>query len=86
MSGQYPQINGMTDRTLQTRVNAAIQRPVVDWAKAVGDFYTAEQLQPVFGRLIAQYVRARFAEMGEPSDFRFVEIGALICDALAHES
>jgi len=49
--------------------------PADPFGKA-GDFYTAEQLQPVFGRLIAQYARARSAEMGEPSDFRFVEIGA----------
>ena len=49
--------------------------PADPFGKA-GDFYTAEQLQPVFGRLIAQYARARFTEMGEPSDFRFVEIGA----------
>jgi len=41
-----------------------------------GDFYTAEQLQPVFGILIAQAVRALRREMGEPADFQVVELGA----------
>ena len=41
-----------------------------------GDFYTAEQLQPVFGRLIAAYVRRLYEEMGSPPDFAVVELGA----------
>ncbi len=41
-----------------------------------GDFYTAEQLQPVFGRLIAARVRRLFEEMGEPEEFTVVELGA----------
>jgi SAM-dependent MidA family methyltransferase len=41
-----------------------------------GDFYTASQLQPVFGRLIARAVRALRAEMNEPKDFLVVELGA----------
>ncbi len=41
-----------------------------------GDFYTASQLQPVFGRLIARAVRALRAEMGEPEDFQLVELGS----------
>lgn len=41
-----------------------------------GDYYTAEQLQPVFGTLIAQYVRSVRDEMRAPSDFRVVELGA----------
>src|SRR5947207_2349821 len=34
-----------------------------------GDFFTAEQVQPVFGLLIATRIRALFREMGEPADF-----------------
>lgn len=41
-----------------------------------GDFYTAEQLQPVFGILIARLVRHMFHELGEPEDFTVVELGA----------
>jgi SAM-dependent MidA family methyltransferase len=41
-----------------------------------GDFYTAEQIQPVFGRLIAEYLRqlATDAELSEP--VTLVELGA----------
>jgi SAM-dependent MidA family methyltransferase len=41
-----------------------------------GDFYTAEQVQPVFGILIAAAVRALWHRMGEPADFTVVELGA----------
>ncbi len=41
-----------------------------------GDFYTAEQIQPVFGILIAARIRALYREMGEPPDFKVVELGA----------
>ncbi|MDP3001408.1 MAG: SAM-dependent methyltransferase [Bryobacterales bacterium] len=41
-----------------------------------GDFYTAEQIQPVFGRLMAGLVRSLRREMGEPADFTVVELGA----------
>ena len=40
-----------------------------------GDFYTAEQLQPVFGILIAARVRQLYRAMGEPRDFTVVELG-----------
>jgi SAM-dependent MidA family methyltransferase len=40
-----------------------------------GDFFTAEQLQPVFGILIAARIRMLYRAMGEPSDFTVVEIG-----------
>jgi SAM-dependent MidA family methyltransferase len=43
---------------------------------AGGDFYTAEQLQPVFGRLIAARVGALFEELGRPPEFTVVELGA----------
>jgi SAM-dependent MidA family methyltransferase len=41
-----------------------------------GDFFTAEQLQPVFGILIAARIRQLFHEMGEPAGFTVVELGA----------
>jgi SAM-dependent MidA family methyltransferase len=41
-----------------------------------GDFYTAEQIQPVFGILMAARIRALHHEMGAPSDFTVVELGA----------
>jgi SAM-dependent MidA family methyltransferase len=41
-----------------------------------GDFYTAEQLQPVFGILIGERIRQLHRSMGEPADFTVVELGA----------
>jgi SAM-dependent MidA family methyltransferase len=41
-----------------------------------GDFFTAEQVQPVFGLLIAQALREFRATMGDPPSFRVVELGA----------
>jgi SAM-dependent MidA family methyltransferase len=41
-----------------------------------GDFFTAEQLQPVFGILMAARVRQLWQAMGEPADFTVVELGA----------
>lgn len=41
-----------------------------------GDFFTAEQVQPVFGILIAARIRQLFRAMGEPSGFTVVELGA----------
>jgi SAM-dependent MidA family methyltransferase len=41
-----------------------------------GDFFTAEQLQPVFGILIAARIRQLFRDLGEPSGFTVVELGA----------
>jgi len=41
-----------------------------------GDFFTAEQLQPVFGILIAARIREFRRQMGEPEDFTVVELGA----------
>lgn len=40
-----------------------------------GDFYTAEQMQPVFGRIVAQFLRALAAE-AEMSSLTVVELGA----------
>lgn len=41
-----------------------------------GDFYTAEQIQPVFGILIAARIRQLYREMGSPTGFTVVELGA----------
>ncbi len=41
-----------------------------------GDFFTAEQIQPVFGILMAACIRELFREMGEPAGFTVVELGA----------
>jgi SAM-dependent MidA family methyltransferase len=41
-----------------------------------GDFYTAEQIQPVFGILMAARIRAMYETMGAPPDFTVVELGA----------
>jgi SAM-dependent MidA family methyltransferase len=41
-----------------------------------GDFYTAEQIQPVFGILMAARIRQLYRAMGEPSDFVVVELGS----------
>ena len=43
---------------------------------AEGDFYTAEQLQPVFGRLMASYLRTLAAEAGLIEPITVVELGA----------
>jgi SAM-dependent MidA family methyltransferase len=41
-----------------------------------GDFFTASQLQPVFGILIAARIRQLYAEMGKPEEFTVVELGS----------
>ena len=41
-----------------------------------GDFFTTEQLQPVFGILIAARIRQLCRALGEPPDFTVVELGA----------
>ncbi len=41
-----------------------------------GDFFTAEQIQPVFGILMAARVRDLYRQMGEPREFTVVEMGA----------
>ena len=43
---------------------------------AGGDFFTAEQIQPVYGILIAARIRMLWRELGEPADFTVVELGA----------
>lgn len=41
-----------------------------------GDFYTAEQLQPVFGRLVAATVRGLLDQLGPSDETVVVELGA----------
>jgi SAM-dependent MidA family methyltransferase len=41
-----------------------------------GDFFTAEQVQPVFGTLMAARLRQLWRSMGEPQGFTVVELGA----------
>ena len=41
-----------------------------------GDFFTAEQIQPVYGILIAARIRQLFEQMDRPGDFTIVELGA----------
>jgi SAM-dependent MidA family methyltransferase len=41
-----------------------------------GDFFTAEQLQPVFGILIAARIRALLSELGDLAGLTVVELGA----------
>lgn len=41
-----------------------------------GDFYTAEQVQPVFGILVAQCAARMRDALGAPDDFRLIELGA----------
>lgn len=40
-----------------------------------GDYFTNSQLQPVFGRLIAQQIARWRMEMGDPAGFSVVELG-----------
>lgn len=41
-----------------------------------GDYYTNAQLQPVFGRLVAQQIDRWFRKLGEPRRFQVLELGA----------
>ncbi len=41
-----------------------------------GDFFTAAQLQPVFGILMAAHIRRFYEQMGKPAEFTVVELGA----------
>ena len=51
------------------------RRPVDPFGKH-GDFFTAEQIQPVYGILMAAQIRRLYREMGEPRDFTVIELGA----------
>jgi len=43
---------------------------------ASGDYYTAAQLQPVYGELVAERIRQLHRQLGSPEDFCIVELGA----------
>jgi SAM-dependent MidA family methyltransferase len=51
-------------------------RRTLDPFGKAGDFFTAEQIQPVFGVLMAAQVRQLYRQMGEPRGFTVVELGA----------
>ncbi|MCL4402610.1 MAG: SAM-dependent methyltransferase, partial [Acidobacteria bacterium] len=51
-----------------------------------GDFFTAEQIQPVFGILMAARIRMLWEEAGSPEDFTVVELGAGRREMTAHFS
>jgi SAM-dependent MidA family methyltransferase len=64
-------------------MEAALYEPVQGYYRRArdpfgkrGDFYTAEQIQPVFGILMAARIRSLYREMGAPADFTVVELGA----------
>jgi SAM-dependent MidA family methyltransferase len=73
-SGPMPFAQFM-ETALYHPVHGYYRRPSDPFGKA-GDFYTAEQIQPVFGILIAARIRQLYRAMGEPADFTVVELGA----------
>ncbi len=71
-AGYYRGARGLGARGLGGRGPSGHPDP---FGKA-GDFFTAEQIQPVFGILMAARIRQLYREMGQPRDFTVVEIGA----------
>jgi SAM-dependent MidA family methyltransferase len=64
-------------------MDAALYHPVHGYYRRArdpfgkeGDFFTAEQIQPVFGILMAARIRQLHRAMGQPPDFTVVELGA----------
>ncbi|HUP04796.1 MAG TPA: SAM-dependent methyltransferase [Bryobacteraceae bacterium] len=64
-------------------MDAALYHPVHGYYRRAhdpfgkhGDFFTAEQIQPVFGILMAARIRQLFLQMGSPADFTVAELGA----------
>ncbi len=64
-------------------MDAALYHPEFGYYRRVrdpfgirGDFYTAEQLQPVFGILIAEQIQRLRRLMGDVEEFTVVELGA----------
>lgn len=41
-----------------------------------GDFYTSSHLHPVFGMMIGKQIEEMWERMGQPSDFKIVEMGS----------
>ena len=63
-------------------MDAALYRPALGYYMCHrdpfgvdGDFFTASQLQPVFGQLIAVRIRRIWMECGRPENFSVVELG-----------
>ena len=73
-SGPLP-FSRFMETALYHPIHGYYRRPRDPFGNA-GDFYTAEQIQPVFGILIADRIRQIYHAMGEPSDFTVVELGA----------
>ena len=73
-SGPMPFAQFM-ETALYHPVHGYYRRPRDPFGKG-GDFYTAEQIQPVFGILMAARIRQLYRAMGEPADFTVVELGA----------
>ena len=77
------EIRGGGPMPFQWFMNAALYHPEFGYYRRPrdpfgihGDFYTAEQLQPVFGTLMAEQIRRLRDRMGAPEDFTVVELGA----------
>lgn len=69
--------------TFHRFMSAALYHPVHGYYRKsrdpfgrTGDFYTAEQMQPVFGILIAECIRQLRAEIPDENGFTVVELGA----------
>lgn len=73
-SGPIP-FSQFMEAALYHPVHGYYRRPRDPFGKG-GDFYTAEQIQPVFGILMAARIRQLYSAMGEPADFIVVELGA----------
>jgi SAM-dependent MidA family methyltransferase len=41
-----------------------------------GDFITSPEVGPLFGAVLARWIEAEFDRLGQPADFRVVEVGA----------
>lgn len=41
-----------------------------------GDFITSPEVGPLFGAVLARWIAAEFDRLGQPGDFRIVEVGA----------
>ena len=77
------EIHGDGPISFQRFMEAALYHPELGYYRRPrdpfgihGDFYTASQLQPVFGILIAERIRNLWQRMGAPADFTVVELGA----------
>lgn len=54
-----------------------------------GDFITSPEVGPLFGAVLARWIDAEFDRLGQPDDFRVVEVGAgpgTLARAILHSS